>query len=478
MKRDFLKKIIAIGSSAPQKIPESGSKSAIAYGKPDVQFFPEGGSLIAGITSKVAFKAVGANGLGIDVKGIVVDNDNNQVAAFSPAHLGMGYFYLKPEDGKTYKAKLTYSDGTQSIIDLHKPETSGIVLSVDNDPIPKASVKITANNAYYLENRGKNYSLVIYSGGIATTVTCKLDSPVITLDILKRRLHTGVTTVTLFSSGGEPLAERLLFVQNYDQLSLNTGSDKAVYAKREEVKINLNAMNRAGAAAEGHFSIAVTDQNKMPVDENTENTIISNLLLTSDLKGYVEQPNYYFADTSAIARKNLDVLMLTQGYRRFEWKQVLDNSYPPIAYQPEKNLEIKGMIKSFGGKPIIGGTITLCCHQKGGPILTSVSDDKGMFHFQNLVFADTTHFVLSAINAKGKNSTNITYFKDEPEPVPGIQLQNVQNASDTAVIAFIENEKLQQQELAKYGNAKGVMLKEVKVKANKEIKYLYRRICA
>jgi len=131
--------------------------------------------------------------------------------------------------------------------------------------------------------------------------------------ILKRRLHTGIATVTLFLPTGESLCERLLFVQNYDQLNLGVSSDKAVYAKREKVNINLNAINRAGNPAEGHFSVSVTDESKVPVDENAENTIISNLLLTSDLQGYVEQPNYYFADTSADAGKNLDVLMLSPG---------------------------------------------------------------------------------------------------------------------------------------------------------------------
>ena len=379
----------------------------------------------------------------------------------------MGYFYLSPEEGKTYKAKLTYADGTQSVIDLPKPDPKGIILLVDNDSIPKASVRIVANNAYYLENRGKAYSVVIYSGGTATTVTCKLDSPVITMDILKRRLHTGVATVTLFSPTVEPLCERLLFIQNYDQLNLAVSSDKTSYARREKVNIRLAATNRAGNPAEGHFSISVTDEGKVPVDENDENTIISNLLLTSDLKGYVEQPNYYFTDTGAKARINLDVLMLTQGYRRFEWKQLLDNSYPPIAYQPEKGLEISGTVKNLFGKPINKGTITLL-PSKGGPLLSSVTDDKGIFHFSNLIFNDTTHFVLSAVNAKGKNSTKITYFNDKPETVTAASYpQNIQKVTDTVMASLLSNDKLQQDELVKYGHAKGVMLKEVKIRSVK-----------
>ncbi|HEY8780218.1 MAG TPA: MG2 domain-containing protein [Mucilaginibacter sp.] len=465
----FFYQTITVASITNNKIPESIARhpAQTMNNKADVQFFPEGGNLVSGNQSKVAFKAIGTNGLGINVKGAVMDNGNNEVCTFSSVHLGMGYFYLEPQEGKTYKAQLTYANGEQSTVNLPNPVSKGIVLSINNDSIPKASVTIAASAAYYQENRKRDFTLLIYSGGIATTVTCKLDSPVITMFILKRRLHTGIATVTLFLPTGESLCERLLFVQNYDQLNLGVSSDKAVYAKREKVNINLNAINRAGNPAEGHFSVSVTDESKVPIDENAENTIISNLLLTSDLQGYVEQPNYYFADTSADARKNLDVLMLTQGYRRFTWKQVLDNNYPPIVFQPEKALEISGMVKSLFGKPINKGTITLL-PSKGGPLLSSLSDDKGIFHFSNLVFNDTTHFVLSAVNAKSRNSTKITYFTDKPAPlIPANQLQNTQTVPDTALAAFVENDKLQQRELLNYGHAKGIMLKEVKIKDKK-----------
>jgi TonB-dependent SusC/RagA subfamily outer membrane receptor len=464
----YFNQTIAVGSVVNNKILESGTTRVTAVNpKPDIQFLPEGGSLVTGVRSKVAFKAIGASGLEINVKGVVVDNENKEVCAFSSAHLGMGYFFLNPSEGKTYKAKLTFSDGTQDIVDLPKPEVSGIVLSINNDSIPKASVKIEANAAYFQANRNKELFLLIYSGGIATTVTCKLDSSVISFDILKRRLHTGVATVTLFSASGEPLCERLLFIQNYDQLSLNINSDKTSYAKKEKVNISLNAKNRADSAVTGHFSVSVIDESKVPSDENKESTILTNLLLTSDLKGYVEQPNYYFTDTSTIARLNLDVLMLTQGYRRFEWKQVLDNNNPPLAYQPEKGLEISGMVTNLFGKPIANGTVTLL-PSKGGPLLSSVSNDKGIFHFSKLIFTDTTRFVLSAVNAKGQNSTKITYFNDKPEPViPSNRQQDIKPVTDTTMAVYLDNAKKERNEFINYGRGRGIVLKEVKIREKK-----------
>ncbi len=466
---NFFEKIIPVGSLTNSPMTENISKQPVQKitNKADIQFFPEGGSLVAGIRSKIAFKAIGADGLGINVKGRIIDNKNNEITSFTSMRLGMGYFYLMPEEGKTYKAQLSFAGGAQSTIDLPAADTKGVVLSINNDEIPKATVRIRANKAYFRENKDKDFTFLIYSGGEATTVVRTLDSATVSFDILKRHLQTGIATITLFSPSGEPLAERLLFIQNYSQLNLGINTDKAAYTKREKVNIALKVTNRSGNPSSGHFSVSVTDESKVPENGHNENTILSYLLLTSDLKGYVEQPSDYFTDTTANAAKNLDILMLTQGYRHFTWKQVLDNGNQPMAYRPEKALEISGTVKSLLGKPIAGGTVNLI-QPKGGALLSSITDDKGIFRFSNLIYNDTTHFVLSAVNAKGKNSTKITLFNEKPEPViPATQFQNVRTVSDTGMTAYLENTKNSRNELVNYG-IKGKLLKEVEIKAKKE----------
>ena len=113
---NYFDKTISLGSIRANKIAESITQSPKI--KADVQFFPEGGKLINGISSKIAFKAIGGNGLGINIKGEIIDNENRQVETFASAHLGMGYFYLNPAEGKTYKAKITYPDNSTDVIDL------------------------------------------------------------------------------------------------------------------------------------------------------------------------------------------------------------------------------------------------------------------------------------------------------------------------------------------------------------------------
>ncbi|HUZ60575.1 MAG TPA: MG2 domain-containing protein, partial [Hanamia sp.] len=477
---NFFYKTIPVGSLANDKKDKKLQEQQVqkTNQKPDLQFFPEGGNLVNGIRSKVAFKAIDANGSGIDVKGIILDNNNKEVCQLVSTHLGMGYFYLSPEEGETYRAKLTFADGTQDTIDLPKPETSGIILTINNDSISKASVKIEANANYYQAHRNQEFLLVIYSGGMVVNVNCKLDTSIIDLGILKKHLHSGVTRLTLFSPDGLPLCERLLFIRNQSQLNLQIKADKTVYTKREKVNLQLFAKNRNDENITGHFSVSVIDENKVPGNENNERTILTDLLLTSELKGYVEQPNYYFNDTSDIARQNLDVLMLTQGYRRFEWKQIMDTNYAPLAFQPEKGLEISGKVTNFSGKPLSNATINLIPSFKSN-LLSAKSDKKGLFHFSNLVFMDTTHFVLNAVNSKGRNSTKITYFtkKEEPAVVANkkfslpIGKETVPIVSDSDMSVYVDNAKKIQEE---YSQFKGKVLKPVIVRGRKPLDNKYR----
>ncbi len=280
-------------------------------------------------------------------------------------------------------------------------------------------------------------------------------------------MHTGVATITLFSPDNEPLCERLIYIENYDRLSLNLRSDKNTYTKREKVSINLDAQNRKGEPAEGHFSVSVIDESQLPQAEDNGDNILTNLLLTSDLKGYIEQPAYYFSGTDTVVRKNLDILMLTQGYRRFAWKQVLDTAKQVQAYLPEKGIELTGQVKNPFNRPIANGTVTLI-PAKGGGLLSTGSDDKGMFRFSNLVFADTAHFVLSAVNAKNKNTTKITWF-DEAKYAPPVQ-KNLARAypvfNTTAMATYLANDKIRLADAVNF-KGKGIQLKQVDIHEKK-----------
>lgn len=367
--------------------------------KPDLQFFPEGGSLVAEVPSKVGFKAIGTNGLGINVKGIVVDNEHREVAKITSAHLGMGEFNFIPELGKTYQAMVAFADGSQYTIPLPAVQQKGITLAVNTDDPSKVSITIRANRPYYKENLNKKYELLIYRSGSLKRYSPVLDNSILGLDLPASGFPTGVLKVTLMSETGEPLNERLVFVQNPDLLNLSVSGSKPAYATRDSVGLNLSAKDKDGSPVNGSFSVSVVDESKILVNESEENSILSYMLLTSELKGRIEKPNFYFANVTGETRADLDMLMLSQGYRRFDWKE-LENGIPAqagAAFSPEKSLDISGYLKTKSGDPVPNCVVTLIPQGvNGGAPQVQTTDNAGEFRFANIFVATGMKFILKA----------------------------------------------------------------------------------
>jgi len=226
--------------------------------------------------------------------------------------------------------------------------------------------------------------------------------------------------------------------------------------------------NRADSVVAGHFSVSVTDESKVPVDENNENTILSSLLLTDDLKGTVEQPGYYFSNISDTTLKNLDLVMLTHGYRNFEWKEVLKGDNQPLKYHIEKGLDIAGNATTVSGRPLAKGTISLIAPGTGGPVLTTETNEKGDFRFPDLEFNDTTKFILQAVNNKGNNNTLLAYKAGMPVPVTAMQYSkegriNTGFAQSNYAITHITQPYT-------HGPITGKMLKQVNINAHKDVR--------
>ncbi|MVN21215.1 TonB-dependent receptor plug domain-containing protein [Mucilaginibacter arboris] len=436
----------------------------------DVQFFPESGDLVNGIRSKVAFKAVGADGLGIAIKGSVFNNTNNEVAKISTQHLGMGAFMLFPETGKTYTAKITFPDGSEKNYDLPKASDQGFVLSVGNTDPEFINLHVSVSNETFKLKQNTDIMVVGQSGGdVYYTAKSKLESQSFSARIPKSRFPSGIAQFTLFTQEGEPLNERIIFVNNPDQLKINVTSPETT-SPRQNVKLDFTAQNKDKAPVVGSFSVAVTDETKVPVNEDKESTILSNLLLTSDIKGYIEQPNYYFAHTDEKAQADLDVLMLTQGYHRFAWRMLMGNSFPQLTYQPEKSMSIAGIVKTLGGKPVPKGKVTLFTTTKGAFLLDTVTDANGRFKFDNLIFPDSIRFVIQARGVNGKKNVEITL-----DNVPQQFVTKNKNAPDVSInlnrdlAAYLQNSKAQYDDLRKYGLVnRTIVLKEVTITEKKE----------
>ena len=409
----FFDKTITISSP----ISAATSNVTAQNEKPDLQFFPEGGELVDFMGSKVAFKALAPSGLGISVKGVIVDNAGKQVETFSSNHLGMGTFTLLPEEGKSYKARVTFADGSQNTFDLPQAINKGILLAV-KDTLDKLSVEVHSNKAYFQDNANKNISLVIYGSGYVNTVNTKLDSRRLSMDIPNSQFPSGVVQITLFSSDGKPLSERLVFLKNPDLVNLTLASNKTSYGKRDRVSFTMNAKTK-GVEAEGHFSVSVIDEGRVPFDENKETTILTYLLLSSELRGYIEQPNYYFKNDNGETTADLDALMLTQGYRRFAWKDLLNGETAKFNFEPERALEITGIAKTESGTPVSDMDVMLTTSTSQGGMMGDKTGPDGKFKFVLQPFADSSLFILQATGSTKTKKTTV-FTVDGEKPGPGV----------------------------------------------------------
>jgi len=447
----FNSKNFGLDSASITTVIETGTRKPVTNSFPlksiaspnDIQFFPEGGELLQGVRTKIAFKAIRPTGLGIDLKGTITDNNNNVICEFSSSHLGMGYFLLTPEDGKSYNAKITYADGSTATPVLPRVQTNGINLSLDNSSTDLLGVRLQADQSFFNENKDKTFFIICKSeGAISFAAKTTLAAQVYNAKIPKSKFPTGIVQVTLFTADGDPLSERVAFIQHNDLLNVSVGSDQPSYITRQKVKLNITAKNN-DQPDEGNFSVAVVDESKVPYDENAETTILSYILLTSDIKGYIEKPNYYFNHPDEKTVADLDVLMQTQGYRRFSYDGILNNRYPQLKFLPEQGIDISGTLRASTGMPVNNGNITLSI-ANNNYYKNTVTDADGHYKFPNLVFLDSAKIKLSARN--NFRSNDLVLFVD------GEQGQSVgQNFYtpdeilniDSVLSAYLKNSKIE-----------------------------------
>ncbi|WP_243718122.1 carboxypeptidase regulatory-like domain-containing protein [Pedobacter changchengzhani] len=361
----------------------------------DFQFFPEGGNLIEGLNNRVAFKALKSDGSGINAKGIITDNDGKQVATFTAQHLGMGSFTFTPESGKTYKASITYADGSTQTLNLPATKSDGIAITVDNSNAENIDIKITANESFFQKNKGKVFYLLAQSQGvICYGAKTELTNKDYNTTISKTKFPNGITQLTLFNEYGKVLSERLAFIQHLNKLSVNLTTSAPSYGTKKKVKINVVA-KKDNLPVVGNFSVAVVDETKVPFNEDGATTILTTLLLNSDVKGYIERANYYFNAPDAKKNADLDVLLLTQGYRSYSYSDIVGNTLPKIAFLPEQGIDVYGILRMSNGIPVRKGTLLLTIPDKRFS-LEGTTDPVGNFKFQNLVLNDTSKVTISA----------------------------------------------------------------------------------
>lgn len=400
----FDKQIEIFNPKNKQKVVSENTKKAIP--EIDLQFFPEGGDLVYSLRSTLGFKAINSQGKGVEVSGEVYDSEGIKAATFKSNTLGMGSFKLVPSLNRTYKAKIKLADGKELAYDLPTARQNGFVMSIENLPENRLRLRVLANQNG-MEGAAKQLLVVAQKDGqVIYSVRDTTGKPALIVDIPKRIFSTGITHFTLFDGNGLPHAQRLIFVNQQDFLKLSIGKNKESYKPREKINLSIFATDEQGKNAATDFSIAITDADKVLPLENEDN-ILTNLLLTSELKGNIEQPASYFQNT-AESEKALDDLMLTQGWRRFQWKNLINNNLPASNYQVENNFSVSGVAKGLFDAPFKNADVNLFI--ANNMPLIGKTDEKGLFTISGLNFFDSADIMVQIENEKKNKAEKITFI--------------------------------------------------------------------
>lgn len=295
----FQKKITIIN---PMKNTSASSKDVAFY---DIQFFPEGGDLVTGLESIIGFKAVNNYGKGVDCKGFIIDSNNDTIQSFQSLKFGLGHFLLKPTEGKPYKAIVSFPDHKTISKDLPNTKNTGYVMRTE-DGNDMVKVTVTANNA----PQNSSVYLCVRSNNATTFETSRsYDNNPVVFIINKNLLKEGISTITISDYQKRPVCERLYFKNPAHKLTLNISANKNEFSTRDKAEVQI--MNQNSSIANLSLSVYRIDSLQTLSDEN----IFSYLWLSSELKGEIESPDYYFSDATE-ASEALNNLLLTQGWRR------------------------------------------------------------------------------------------------------------------------------------------------------------------
>jgi hypothetical protein len=338
----FFEKMITIVNT--QKNRETVSSAVKTIVPPDIRFFPEGGNLVAGIQSKIACKVQGADGKGLAYNGTIVDESNIVAASFHSMKFGMCNFLFTPLAGHTYKAIVETGQNkfTGTLPEIY---AQGYVMNVNSAEKNQLTIKVQTN----IQNAGNVFLLAHTRQSLKTVMQASIQKGQAVFSIDPEKLGDGISQFTLFNNAAKPVCERLYFTYPSKKLSIGLSGDQSSYATRSKVDLSVKATDKTGKEAD--MSVAVYKLDDLQsVDENNIETF---LWLSSDLKGQTESPGFYFGkDAETIPA--MDNLMLTQGWRRFHWEDILQNTTPPVLFPPELNGHIiTGKVTgSITGKPL------------------------------------------------------------------------------------------------------------------------------
>ncbi|MEI2739895.1 MAG: hypothetical protein V9F01_14070 [Chitinophagaceae bacterium] len=451
----------------------TGKGSIFIYGKKNaapaepkekmirLEFFPEGGNLINGYLNTVAFKITNENGLPVAAKGNIVNEKNELVTIFSALHDGMGMFELTPApNGKYFAVLETDAAGKKHL--LPESTNKGIALTVMPHP---------QGNFFELKQRKEDpaFQVAYMIGQMQHHIVFKQEFKTFKEEmqgiINTKNLHSGILQITFFNKDDQPLAERLCFVNNREYfISGEIIADTVNFSPKAKNRFSVQLKD----TVQGSFSVSITDPD-YSLSAVRENNIISSLLLTSDLKGYVHNPAFYFSNDDDSVKTALDLVMMTNGWRRFKWTELSQKAARPGSYKDGSFITLSGKVtlrdtkKPFVEKPLL---MMLMAADSTRSMQMTTTDKQGYFRLDSILLFGKSRILFSDI--RGKKSMYIDVNMGADSLTRPFFLPKATLPFRRADIALGTAQKKMEVDYDAIQKAAGLMMEEVILKAKKK----------
>lgn len=433
----------------------------------DLQFFPESGQLVRGLTSKVGFKVLNSTGHGVAVSGVVMDSRGNTVVPFRSNRLGMGSFNLNAEQGVSYYAVLDSAsvlnfapgNGGPRRYPLPDAADEGRVLSITKTA-GEIGVQVYSNQTEI----DSLFVQVSCRGVLHYIIRASLKNHQIATSLPAAKLPEGILSFTLLDKHMQPLAERLFFNQRTEtRLHIDISSESVERRKRGKANLSILVTGSEGKAVDAKVSVSVMNTDHVGPATATRENLLSRLLLSSDLRGNIEEPGYYFREAGDVAFADLDALMLTQGWRKYHYDKPVQDTFPfPAEPYPYISGRVGGV---FSKKAQTGIGLTLMTFGEKQSINAQNTDSLGRFFFGLAdEYTDSLDVLIQSANKAGK-SRNYTLTLDERKP-PAIaydQRRSVEEVDSVVSYVVQKRQERAQQEYAYRLSAGEILLDEVLV---------------
>ncbi|HKZ39278.1 MAG TPA: hypothetical protein VJ184_16560, partial [Chryseolinea sp.] len=369
----------------------------------NAQFFPEGGNLVDGMESKVAFQVINESGKGIDFTGFLIDQNNDTLTSFKPLTFGIGNFSFTPLAGNTYRAVITDSRGQTRTFSLPRALTQGYVIEVNDSSASLITIRVRAkfdkvptNPTVYLFIHARQIISMSEMGFITSGHT--------EFTIAKKDLQEGISHITLLDSDLNPQCERLYFKRSEKELLLEAKVNQQEYGIRRKVVLDITAHSDLTDSASLSVSVVKTDS----LQSNRKGNIFSYLWLSSDLNGTIEAPEFYTDRNNTQVASAIDNLMLTHGWRRFEWKNILGKTNRNEIFIPEYGSHfIRGKVTNKDGQPVSGIVTYLSTPGKNIQLYGARSNSLGEVFYEMKDFNGAKR-IIAQTNNKIDSTSRIT----------------------------------------------------------------------